>query len=90
MPTISRFFGLAIRIHPKDHAPPHFHVYHSGGEVMVDIETGAILKGSLSARARGLVARWAALHKRELIENWDRAQRRELPKPIAPLEQERP
>jgi hypothetical protein len=86
MPTVSRFFGLAIRMYPRDHAPPHFHAHHGGGEAVVAIETGALLQGSLSVRAHRLVVEWAALHKQELIENWNRAQRRLLPLPIAPLE----
>lgn len=86
MPTVSRFFGLAIRMYARDHAPPHFHVQHGAGDAMVAIETGALLQGSLSARAQRLVAEWAALHRQELMENWNRSQRRLSPNPIAPLE----
>jgi hypothetical protein len=28
MPTISRFFGIAIRMYYDDHDPPHFHAYY--------------------------------------------------------------
>ncbi|MBN1523852.1 MAG: DUF4160 domain-containing protein [Spirochaetales bacterium] len=30
MPTISMFFGIIIRMYysPKEHNPPHFHVYY--------------------------------------------------------------
>ncbi len=35
MPTISRFFGIAIRMYYDDHAPPHFHAYWSNNMCIV-------------------------------------------------------
>jgi hypothetical protein len=38
MPEISRFFGIAIRMHFDDHEPPHFHAIYAGHEAQVGIE----------------------------------------------------
>lgn len=85
MPVISRFLGILISMYWRDHSPPHFHAKYGGEEIEVEIETGAVL-GHLSPRALGLVQEWRALHKADLLADWElAAQRREL-KDIAPLE----
>jgi Domain of unknown function (DUF4160) len=39
MPTISRFYGIAIAMLFDDHGPPHFHARHPyGGETLHEIE----------------------------------------------------
>ncbi len=45
-----------------------------------------VLEGKLSPRVRGLVTEWAALHREELNDAWDRATRHLPLNPIAPLE----
>ena len=37
MPVISRFFGIAIYMYWRDHAPPHFHALYQDGEVTVEM-----------------------------------------------------
>jgi hypothetical protein len=32
MPTISHFYGIAIRMFYRDHAPPHFHAVYAEHE----------------------------------------------------------
>lgn len=32
MPTISIFYGIAIRMYYQDHAPPHFHAVYAEQE----------------------------------------------------------
>jgi hypothetical protein len=44
-------------------------------KVQVDINTLAVLRGSMSRRATALVLEWAALHRAELREAWERASR---------------
>ena len=39
MPEVSVFFGI-IRIHYKDHNPPHFHAEYQGFDAMFNIKTG--------------------------------------------------
>ena len=53
---------------------------------LIDIETLSIIAGSLSPRALGLVIEWAALHRAELLTNWERARARQPLQPIRPLE----
>ena len=85
MPVISRFFGIAIYIYWRDHAPPHFHARYQDGEVTVEIETGAVT-GRMPRRALGLIEEWRELRKEELLEDWRRAVSKEPLNPIEPLE----
>ena len=86
MPEISRFFGIVVQMYSSDHEPPHFHVRYSGQKALIAIETLAVLRGQLSPRALGLVTEWAALHRADLIEDWDLARAQAQLRPIAPLE----
>lgn len=86
MPEISRFFGIVVAMFYNDHAPPHFHVRYGEQRGLVEIESLALLKGRLSPKTLGLVVEWAAAHRDELWQNWDRAKRQEPLEKIAPLE----
>lgn len=86
MPVISTFYGIVIQMFWADHAPPHFHALYGEFEVLVDIRTLEILKGSLPRRAQSLVLEWAALHRLELMEDWQLCEARQTPRKIAPLE----
>ena len=66
MPEISRFFGIVVQMYYADHDPPHFHVRYAGQKALIAIETLALQRGTLSPRALGHVAEWAALHRAEL------------------------
>jgi hypothetical protein len=86
MPTISRFFGVEISMFYNDHVPPHFHIKYAEFRAQMSIETLDILEGKLPRRALALVLEWAALHRTELQENWQRARDGLPPLPIEPLE----
>ena len=86
MPTICRFFGIAISINYSDHPPPHFHVRYGGQRALVSIEALTLIQGQLSPRVLGLVVEWGALHKEELAEAWRLASQQKPLKPIDPLE----
>lgn len=86
MPEIARFFGIIIAMYYNDHAPAHFHARYGSHQVVIDIETLAVIEGGLPPRALGLVTEWAALHRAELKADWERARRFEPLNPIAPLE----
>jgi hypothetical protein len=86
MPELARFFGLIITMYWNDHPPPHIHVRYGSQRALIDIETLSIIAGSLSPRALGLVIEWAALHRAELLTNWERARARQPLQPIRPLE----
>lgn len=61
----------------NDHSPPHFHVYFSGRQARIDIESLEVTGGWLPPRALGLVREWARMYRAELIENWTAARRGE-------------
>ena len=86
MPTISRFFGITIRMYYDDHAPPHFHAYYGDHSVKIDIETLSLIAGKLPRRARALVLEWAAEHRDELTQNWLLAENHQPLNSIDPLE----
>jgi Domain of unknown function (DUF4160) len=73
MPTISYFYGIAIRMYFLDHPPPHFSAEYQGHEANVSIETGEVITGHLPRTAARLVREWALEHQSELQANWDRA-----------------
>jgi hypothetical protein len=39
LPTISRFYGITIRMFYNDHPPPHFHVEYGEFKAEMAIET---------------------------------------------------
>ncbi len=84
MPTISRFYGIVIRMYFSD-APPHFHAIYAGEEAVVAIGTGAVIRGGLPERALRLVREWASIHRDELESDWALVQVPDLPLPIPPL-----
>ena len=55
MPTISWFYGIAIRMYVRDHPPPHFHAVYAEHEANVSIDTGVVIEGSLPKAAANLV-----------------------------------
>ncbi len=83
MPTLSEFYGISICMYFQDHAPPHFHVFYSGEEAQVSIETLEIVRGTLSKRAHNLVVEWALIHRPELRRAWAQAI---TPAPIDPID----
>jgi hypothetical protein len=70
----------------NDHPPPHFHVRYGGMRAVVGIEDLVLLEGNLSPRVLGLVVEWAALHRSELLDNWNRARMQSPLYRVEPLE----
>ncbi|MBI4789663.1 MAG: DUF4160 domain-containing protein [Chloroflexi bacterium] len=86
MPEISGFFGLIISMFYDDHLPPHFHVKYAEHRAKIAIETLEVIEGKLPRRALAMALEWAALHRPELREDWERAQTGLKPHRIEPLE----
>lgn len=86
MPTISFFYGLAIQMFWKEHAPPHFHALYAEHEALIDIRTLEVIQGNLPRRALVLVLEWAQQHRSELMEDWDLCAKMKHPKKISPLQ----
>jgi hypothetical protein len=84
MPRISQFYGIAIYIYYRDHAPPHFHAIYAEHEIVVDIAGASVLDGKIPRRAWVLIQEWATLRRPELTRDW------ELARASLPLEQIRP
>ncbi len=87
MPTISMFFGIIIRMYyaPKEHNPPHIHVYYQNYSGVVDIETCEQIIGNLPIKQLRIVIAWVELHKEELLANWTLCQNGEKPFNIDPI-----
>ena len=86
MPRISQYYGIAIYMYFRDHAPPHFHAIYGDHEAIFEIATAKMTDGDLPKRAKKLVAEWAKAHRVELQANWRRAQAGEALQPIDPLD----
>lgn len=86
MPKISEFFGISIYMYYDDHDPPHFHARYGGVDAMIDIESGDVIHGQVSARLRRLVAEWATERREELRRDWELARQRRPLEWIEPLD----
>jgi hypothetical protein len=86
MPTISRFYGIAIAMYYDDHGFPHFHARHADGGAKVRIDQVEVIDSNLAVRQLRLVLAWAELHQAELLENWRLARLGETLNKIEPLQ----
>ena len=86
MPRISEFFGIAIYMYYKEHAPPHFHAIYAQYDAAISIDPLEVLEGDLPRRARSLVFEWADMYQEELRSNWELARAAEPLRRIPPLE----
>jgi len=85
MPTISMFYGIVIQMFWKEHPPPHFHALYAEYEVLINIQTLEVMKGSLPRRAMVMVLEWANEHRAELMEAWKQCAQMQPPQTIEPL-----
>lgn len=69
-----------------DHAPPHFHALYAEYEVLINIHTLEVVRGSMPLRALALVLERASAHRAELLEDWTLCEQNQSPKKISPLE----
>ncbi len=87
MPTISMFYGIIIRMYfaPKEHNPPHIHVYYQNSKSIFNIIDAEFVEGEISTRHTRLVQAWIEIHQDELIANLELCQKGEKPFNIEPL-----
>jgi len=87
MPTISMFYGVIVRMYfaPKEHNPPHIHVYYQDERASINIENGEILNGTFPSKQYRLIQAWIEIHKDELFADWYLCQNGEKPFKIEPL-----
>jgi hypothetical protein len=85
VPRICSFYGVVIAMYYREHGVPHFHAVYGEYEASIAIESLEALHGNLPPRALRLVKQWAALHRVELLKNWDLAEHGEVLNDIDPL-----
>lgn len=87
MPTLSMFFGIIIRMFyaPKEHNPPHIHVYYQDSIAVVNILNCELIDGELPVRQMRMVLAWIEIHQEELMADWKLCQNGEKPFTIEPL-----
>ena len=88
MPTISLFYGIAIRMYLNDHMPPHFHAFYGEYEAKFLIETGDLIDGWLPKTAEKLVREWTDVNREALKDDWNLARSGQVLKPIGGLDAE--
>ncbi len=86
MPTLSTFYGVTIRMHWRDHGPPHFHARYGEHAALIGINDLTFLRGGLPRRAAELTLEWARIHRNELLEAWNLSATNETPGRIPPLD----
>ena len=81
MPTLSRFYGIVIRMYflPSEHKPPHIHAIYGENVASINIETGAVMSGYLPAKALSMIREWLKLHRAELAEIWESQEFKSIP-----------
>jgi len=71
MPTIAQLSNCTIKLYAADHLPPHFHIrLRDGREVLVEIASLCVLRGTVPARELKEALDWAALHHATLSAKW--------------------
>ncbi|HEB79803.1 MAG TPA: DUF4160 domain-containing protein [Rhodospirillales bacterium] len=75
MPTIIKIDNFKIQMFPKDHTPPHYHVYGPGFKVSLAIEDNRVLSGKASARVIRKAAEWADAIRGTLENLWKEMKR---------------
>jgi len=89
MPELSRFFGVIVRMYMEvgePHHTPHFHAYYQDDAAVFSISPVELIAGSLPRKQRRLVEAWTELHPAELLQDWERLQSGQSPRPIVPLD----
>lgn len=63
---------VIIRVYANDHLPPHFHAIGPDFEALIEIETLAIMRGSLSRQAGKSIMAWARANRQTIAAEWSR------------------
>lgn len=70
---------------PKEHNPPHIHVYYQSETASININTLELLQGKIPSKQMRMVLAWIEIHKDELLANWALCQNGDTPFGIDPL-----
>lgn len=86
MPRISEFYGIAIYMYYRDHAPPHIHAFYGEFEAAFEIASGSIIAGQFPRRATALLQEWIVVRNVELLNDWKLAEQSVPLLGISPLD----
>ena len=86
MPTISRFYGIVIRMYflPSEHNPPHIHFTYGEYECSISV-LDRVVDGKAPSKVIAKVNEWMDLHEAEILTLWEKAQKGEKLGRIEPL-----
>ena len=70
LPTLVEIGNLQIRLYPRDHLPPHFHISTPYGEAMMLIADQSLYHGRLRKRDLQIARDWARANKEFLENEW--------------------
>ena len=86
MPTISKFYGIVIRMMRLRDFGARFHAIYENSELIVNLWPLKIVGGEAPARVKDMVLEWATQHQQELLMAWNKLQSGEQPIAIEPLQ----
>ena len=69
----------------SDHPPPHIHAEYGEHGARIEIESCQVVSGYLPTPQLRMVREWVSLRRAELLENWERRERKEPLSTIEPL-----
>ena len=85
MPTISKFYGIVIRMMRLRDFGARFHAIYENSELIVNLWPLEVVAGEAPARVKDMVLEWATQHQQELLMAWNKLQIGEQPMAIEPL-----
>jgi hypothetical protein len=88
MPAISMFYDVIVSMYFLDNRRHHranIHARYQDEEVVIAIDDGAALDGSLPPGKLRLVLAWIEIHRDELLADWALAVSGQQPFKIEPL-----
>ncbi|MCA6392076.1 MAG: DUF4160 domain-containing protein [Chitinophagaceae bacterium] len=59
MPTLCTIESIKIDVYAQDHPPPHFHVRFAEYEVLIEIKTLQVYKGTIPPSLLRKIINWA-------------------------------
>ena len=81
MPTVSRFYGIVIKMFfiQREHRPPRFHAVYGEYNALFSIDSLEMIEGDLPTRATRLVKEWAERYQKDLQTMWNTQEFIQLP-----------
>ncbi len=70
MPTLHRLGNRLVKMYPRDHEPPHFHLEAPNFAVKIELGTWRVVRIAGRARDLGEVLEWARENEALLWRRW--------------------